>query len=119
MVVTALLFGVGHLNPWQFPPALIWGLIFAWWVILTGYLWPALVAYALYNNSVVTIQHVDVPFFAVSEDKNVVVFNPWWFIAAGVALAALGLWWFHLISNGRQPASPAAVENTDSGNDGV
>lgn len=50
---------------------------------------------------------------------SVLVFSPWWWTAAGMALAALGLWWFYLFSDGRQPASQGAVENTDSGNDGV
>ena len=119
IVWTSILCGVYHLNPWQFPSVFIGGLLLAWWVIRTGSLLPALFGHALNNFIFTTIMHFEMPYMAGSEDMNIVVFNPWWWTAAGVALAALGLWWFHLISNGRQPASPGAVKNADSGNDGV
>lgn len=115
---SAILFGVGHLNPWQLPPAVIWGFIFAWWVIRTGSLCPALLAHALYNLIAVTIQHFDVPFFPVSEDLNDVVFNPWWWTSAGVILAAFGLWWFHRISNKPQSGSSNTLETVDTPGDG-
>ena len=113
IVWSAILFGVGHLNPWQLPPALIWGLVFAWWVILTGSLWPALVAHALHNFVSVTIQHFDIPFFQVSEEPNVVALNPWWWGASGAVIAATGLWWFYQVSNGTQPDPPDGVVTAD------
>ena len=117
VVWSAILFGVGHLNPWQLPPALIWGLVFAWWVILTGSLWPALVAHALHNFVSVTIQHFDIPLFQVSEDLNVVVFNPWWWTGSGMVLAALGLWWFSRVSKPVQPGSNGRVLSADAERD--
>ena len=98
IVWSALLFGLIHLNPWQFPVAFILGLIFAYWVIQTGSLWPAIWGHALNNFLSVTFRHFDVPGFPVSEDFNVVVHNPWWLNVCGPILAVLGLWWFYQVA---------------------
>ncbi len=118
MAWSALLFGVGHLNPWQFPPALLYGFVFAWWYFRTGSLWPALFGHALNNFIGVTTLHFEIPYFIVAEDFNVVVFNPWWWTGGGVLLAALGLWWFHQISTGTQSADPDAIVTTDTPGEG-
>ena len=117
IVWSAILFGVGHLNPWQLPPALIWGLVFAWWVIVTGSLWPALVAHALHNFVSVTIQHFDIPFLSVSDEPNVVAFNPWWWGASGATVAAIGLWWFYQVSRSGQANTMDGTVTTDAARD--
>lgn len=115
---SAFLFGVGHLNPWQFPPALLYGLVFAWWYFRTGSLWPALFGHALNNLIGVTTLHFEIPYLEVAEDFNVVFFNPWWWTGAGVLLATLGLWWFRQISKKAQSANPLVTETADSPADG-
>ena len=115
---SAFLFGVGHLNPWQFPPALLYGFVFAWWYFRTGSLWPALFGHALNNLIGVTTLHFEIPYLEVAEDFNVVFFNPWWWTASGIALAALGLRWFQQISNGAQSANPSAIETADTPGEG-
>lgn len=115
---SAFLFGVGHLNPWQFPPALLYGLVFAWWYFRTGSLWPALFGHALNNLIGVTTLHFEIPYLEVAEDFNVVFFNPWWWTGAGVLLATLGLWWFRQISKKTQSANPLVTETADSPADG-
>ena len=98
IIWSAILFGLIHLNPWQFPTAFIAGLVFAYWVIQTGSLWPAILGHALNNFLSVTFLHFDVPGFPVSEDFNVVVHNPWWLNVCGPILAVLGLWWFYQVA---------------------
>ena len=98
IVWSAVLFGLMHLNPWQFPGSFILGLVFAYWVIQTGSLWPAILGHALNNFLSVTFLHFDVPGFPVSEDFNVVVHNPWWLNVCGPILAVLGLWWFYRVA---------------------
>ena len=117
VVFSAILFGVGHLNPWQLPPAVIWGFILAWWVIRTGSLCPALLAHTLHNLIAVTIQHFDVPFFPVSEDMNVVVFNPWWWIVSGALVSASGLWWFNQVSRSGHANTMDGTVTTDAARD--
>lgn len=50
VVVSALIFGVGHLNPWQFVSATSGGLLLAWWRARTGSLWPSLFGHILNNG---------------------------------------------------------------------
>ena len=98
IIWSAILFGLMHLNPWQFPIAFILGLVFAYWFIQTGSLWPAILGHALHNLISVTFWHFDVPGFPVSEDLNVVIHNPWWLNVCGPILAAIGLWWFYQVA---------------------
>ncbi|MYC13577.1 MAG: CPBP family intramembrane metalloprotease [Gemmatimonadetes bacterium] len=98
IVWSAVLFGLMHLNPWQFPVIFILGLVFAYWVIQTESLWPAILGHALHNLIAVTFLHFDVPGFPVPEDLNVVVHNPWWLNVCGPILAILGLWWFYQVA---------------------
>ena len=44
-------------------------------------------------------------------------FLPWWFGAAGVALAALGLWWFSRVAIPVQPDSGGEALPEDNGTD--
>ena len=114
IIWSSILFGLSHLNPWQFSPALLYGFVFAWWTISTGSLWPAVVGHALNNLLSTTFMRIDVPYFAVSENLNDVVFNPWWWTGAGMVLAALGFWWFYRISNETRSAGPDAIEAGDT-----
>ena len=98
IVWSAVLFGLMHLNPWQFPVIFILGLVFAYWVIQTESLWPAILGHALHNLIAVTFLHFDVPGFPVPEDLNVVVHNPWWLNVCGPILAILGLWWCYQVA---------------------
>ena len=40
--------GLIHLNPWQFVPATLLGVLFAWFLLRTGSLVPCLVGHALH-----------------------------------------------------------------------
>ena len=111
IVWSAVLFGLAHLNPWQFPGSFILGLVWAYWVIQTGSLWPGILGHALNNLIAVTSLHFDVPGFPVSEDFNVVVHNPWWLNVCGPILAVLGLWWFYQVAKHNKTAQlEAGVE---------
>ncbi len=93
IVWSAVLFGVLHMNPWQFTGALILGLVLAWWVVQTGSLLPALFGHAL--NNFLSLISVRMELFRPIEDWGVVEFLPWWLFASGIALAVIGLRWFH------------------------
>lgn len=49
LLVSALLFALFHLNPWQFLGALAMGLVLGWWLIESGSLLPCLLGHALFN----------------------------------------------------------------------
>ena len=94
VTVSALLFAVFHLNPWQFVGAATAGVLFAWWRAATGSLVPGLVCHALNNAMPIVAANVAglrIPGYA-GVPAGTVEFHPWWFDALGVALAAGGLW---------------------------
>ncbi len=61
IVVTALMFALVHLNPWQAVPAFILGLAFAAIDIRTGSLLPSVISHAIYNFLVLAINSSWIP----------------------------------------------------------
>ena len=108
---SAFLFAVVHINPWQFPGALILGLVFAWWVVQTGSLLPALMGHALSNFLSLTSARLEI--FGPMEDWDVVVFLPWWLFVCGIVLAVVGLRWFNQLAKqgGESVEAPADGES--------
>ena len=104
---SALLFAALHMNPWQFPGSLILGLAFAWWVVHTGSLLPALFGHAL--NNFLSLITVRMELFRPIEDWQVVKFLPWWLFVSGIVVAVVGLWWFNQMA--QREAKP--VETPD------
>jgi len=95
IVVSALLFGAFHLNPWQFTGAVVLGGVFAWWFVKTRSLLPCLFGHAL-NNGLPLIalgipQLKDLGF--ISDGTGQIKFQPLWFDGLGLLLASLGIWW--------------------------
>ena len=93
---SAVLFAVMHMNPWQFPGSMILGLVFAWWVVQTGSLLPALFGHAL--NNFLSLTSVRMELFRPIEDWGVVEFLPWWLLVCGIVLSVVGLRWFNQIA---------------------
>jgi len=94
IVVSALLFGLVHLNPWQFLSGFTIGLVAGWTVIRTGSLYPGIILHFV-NNLIAVLMHrynnlLPIPGFNVI-DPNVTVFQPLWFNILGLALFGLGL----------------------------
>ncbi|MCX7827406.1 MAG: CPBP family intramembrane metalloprotease, partial [Verrucomicrobiae bacterium] len=93
-LVSALLFALLHLNPWQFISAAALGVLFAWWFWETRSLVPCLAGHALTNAMVVTFPHLPVKIPGFNTPPPAVEFQPWWLDLTGLVLAALGIWWF-------------------------
>jgi membrane protease YdiL (CAAX protease family) len=95
-LLSSLLFGAVHLNPWQFVSAFALGLMFAWWYARTRSLVPCLLGHALANAMVVG--HGALPFkvrgFNAGDPFAGADLQPAWFDALGVLLLATGLWLF-------------------------
>jgi len=95
-LLSSMLFGAVHLNPWQFVSAFALGLMFAWWYARTRSLVPSLIGHALANAMVVG--HAWLPFevrgFNAGDPFAGTDLQPAWFDALGVLLLAAGLWLF-------------------------
>jgi len=92
LLVSAGLFALTHLNPWQFCSAAALGVVFGWWVARTGSLWPGLIGHALVNAAVVfyKLLPVQIPGFNAGDLLANRMFQPLWFDAAGAGLALTG-----------------------------
>ncbi len=95
IVLSALLFGATHFNPWQFPSATVFGLLAAWWYLRTGSLVPCLFGHAL-NNAVPTLAvhlfRIQIPGYT-GGPTEAVLFQPLWFDLLGLVLVSVGLGW--------------------------
>jgi membrane protease YdiL (CAAX protease family) len=93
IVISALLFGLFHLNPWQGIPTTIAGLLLGWLTLETGTLWPAILIHAA-NNGLSSWDPSfmpEIPGYS-SGLGDEVIFQPFWFDSLGLALLAAGLW---------------------------
>jgi membrane protease YdiL (CAAX protease family) len=95
IIVSALLFGAFHLNPWQFTGAAVLGAVFAWWFVKTRSLLPCLFGHALNNGLplvLLALPQLQIPGYS-TEITEQVEFQPLWFDALGLLLAGIGIWW--------------------------
>ena len=93
VLASAILFGIFHLNPWQFLGAAIMGVLFAWLFVRTRSLLPCFFGHAL-NNALPLILlgvfNLEIPGVTIGFTK--VEFQPLWLDLFGLLLAGLGLW---------------------------
>lgn len=97
VLMSAVLFALAHLNPWQLISAGSLGVLFGWWYHRTRSLVPGLIGHALVNGSVLTCGFlpVEITGFNKGEPYATVEFQPLWFDAAGLAVLVVGIWLFH------------------------
>jgi len=90
---SAILFGIFHLNPWQFVHTTIIGILLAWWFVRTKSLVPCILGHAL-NNALVFIYRdifgLDITGYT-TPGANGVQFQPFWLDLLGGLLLLLGL----------------------------
>lgn len=86
ILLSALLFALIHLNPWQLPTALAAGLFLGWLVLRTGSLWPGVLAHAFNNLAATLSETYRIPYFSDHQ------LQPLWMWALGTILLLLALW---------------------------
>lgn len=108
VALSAMLFAFMHMNPWQTLSAFTLGVIFAWFYLRTGSVWPGVVGHAINNGLVVIIAAAPFGWWEAptSADLRLVEFQPWWLDLAGAAMFALGVWLFRK----HTPVAAAAAE---------
>ena len=96
IIYSSILFSLFHLNPYQFVPAFLMGLVFGWLMLETGSLWLCLVAHALANGfcfSASLLPEGSIPGFTYNPPgMGEHAFQPFWLDAAGIAALALGVY---------------------------
>lgn len=85
--VTAILFAIIHLNPWQFIGALLLGVIFGWWFVQTRSLIPCLFGHAVFNAFPLIVNATaKIPGYTIGS----ATFQPLWFNILGLTLVGIG-----------------------------
>ena len=114
ILLTGLLFGAVHVNPWQFISATCLGLIFGWLYVRTGKLLLAILAHALSNGIFVAVSAMsfDVPGLTTEPEPGHVVFQPWWLDLSGLAALSLAAFAFHLLTR-KTLSMPETVQDTN------
>lgn len=94
ILYSSLLFGVVHMNPWQFVPAVVLGIFLGALYLRTRTVVPPLVAHALYNGSLMVLSRfAGTRAIADAEVPSAVGWSAQLaFAAAGIALLGLGFW---------------------------
>ena len=112
IIWSALLFGLFHMNPWQFVGAVFLGAIYAWWFILTGNLTLCIIGHGL-NNLLPIIVVRYFPIQGYSADVSVAPeFQSFWLNLIGIVLSATGIW---LTIKYFKPNSTKTIANEDKG----
>ena len=92
VLVSAVLFGAFHLNPWQFVGAAVLGTLFGWWYVQTRSLVPCLFGHALSNSLPLLLVAVAGPSApGLTDLTGEVRFQPLWVDALAVVLVAVGI----------------------------
>lgn len=95
ILVSAILFGLFHVNPWQLTSTTVLGILFAWLFVQTGSLLPCLIGHAFHNSIpliVMNIFQLEIKGLTTLPSEGIVEFQPLWLDLAGLILAGLGIW---------------------------
>lgn len=95
VIVSATLFAIFHLNPWQAISAFPLGIVYAWLVIKTGSLIPSIVSHMVVNSSGFLIELLLTKLGYSEEMIHEMAFLPWQVVVGGVALLIMGGWWLY------------------------
>jgi membrane protease YdiL (CAAX protease family) len=93
MIVSSLLFGIVHLNPWQFVTAFIMGMVSAWVCIKIMSLTLSIYMH-LFNNiaAVFLVKTKDILLIkGFNTEPSEQTFQPLWFDVLGIVLVSIGI----------------------------
>ncbi|MBN1674391.1 MAG: CPBP family intramembrane metalloprotease [Kiritimatiellae bacterium] len=91
VLVSALLFALIHVNPYQMPLSFVLGLVTAWLFIRTRSLWPCILLHGLNNLLALYAGMLGLDIPGYDRPSPVAAFQPLWFDLLGAVLLAVGL----------------------------
>jgi membrane protease YdiL (CAAX protease family) len=95
IIVSALIFGLIHMNPWQFVSASIGGLILGWWYVKTNSIVLTIFGHALNNSISYFVSFIGLEIAGFSSSSNALQHQPAWFNLLGMTLAIAGMLWLN------------------------
>lgn len=111
VLLSATLFSLMHVNPYQLFTALLAGIVLGWLYLRSGSVWLCILAHALFNLQVVLIPALpfEIPGYS-TPGSGAVAFQPLWFDAAGLAAAGLGFLVLQLLLSADEPPPVPVVD---------
>ncbi|MGH4118010.1 CPBP family intramembrane glutamic endopeptidase [Clostridium sp.] len=116
IIVSALLFAIIHMNPWQFLGAFSAGILLGWLYLKTRSIVPCILGHAL-NNSlefIITLVGLNIPGF--SNSNNIIEHQPIAFDLLGVILLVTGVMWLIKLFNKQQLRFTSKVSSSGERN---
>lgn len=102
VILSALLFGLIHMNPWQFVTAFAAGIVLGWWYIKTDSILPTIFGHALNNGIIYIISFIGISIPGFNTALGSSSHQPLWFDFLGVTLFTCGTIWLIKLFNKRQ-----------------
>ncbi|TGM95177.1 CPBP family intramembrane glutamic endopeptidase [Leptospira dzoumogneensis] len=93
-ILSSLLFGLIHLNPWQFIGSSILGIYMAWVVYKTDSIWNSILIHAVFNGIPLIVLHgleLEIPGFSAPIAGKIQVLQPIWLDLLGLLITCFGL----------------------------
>jgi uncharacterized protein len=102
IIISALLFGIVHMNPWQFVSASFAGIILGWWYVKTDSILGPVFGHALNNGMsfIVGLIGVSIPGYNAAFDTA--KHQPLWFDLLGVIMLVGGVLWSIKLFNAKK-----------------
>jgi len=93
IIASSLLFGIVHLNPWQFVTASLFGIASAWVCLRIKSLTLSIYMHLLNNTAVVFVREARdiIPIKGFNSGSSVHTFQPLWFDVLGIVLVSIGI----------------------------
>ncbi|GBF37234.1 CPBP family intramembrane glutamic endopeptidase [Leptospira johnsonii] len=93
-LLSSLLFGLIHLNPWQFIGSSILGIYMAWVVYKTDSIWNSILIHAVFNGIPLIVLHglqLEIPGFSAPISGKIQILQPLWLDLLGLLITCFGL----------------------------
>jgi len=94
ILISAILFSLFHLNPYQFFAAFVMGLFLGYLYFRIKSILPCILAHSISNLLVVLASagSIHIPGYSLPDTSTEVLFQPLWFDLTGLALLLIGFW---------------------------
>ncbi len=112
IIVSALFFGIVHMNPWQFVTAFAAGIILGWWYEKTDSILTTIFGHALNNSMSFIIAVIGLRIPGYNTALDTATHQPLWFDLLGVILLVFGVMWLIKLFNARKLNVESNTENT-------
>jgi uncharacterized protein len=116
ILLSALLFGIVHMNPWQFVTAFVAGIILGWWYVKTESIITTIFGHTLNNGMSFIIAAIGLSIPGYNAPYTTEMHQPFWFDLLGIILLTVGIVWLVKLFNTRKISTERTNINSEKSN---